>query len=369
MARMWSRDDQVVVIVGAGATRADAARNLPDHRKPPLDRMFFGEATRTYPEMVARIRYYLLENYGRDLDRPENDSLEDVIAVLYADSYDPALMPIAFPLFQDLIRLYNRHLAHTTNGIRIRQAGCLRGILARLLLADVPPENITVVTFNQDIQIEKALASLASKKRYSRVGTILEFPGCYRFDERPVVTGPDGGPLFRRGSASHEGVAVLKLHGSLNWYSRHASPDLSQVRLFDPGRKLLVTRRMEIYPDMGFSQEGRGRTRWNTFPIVVPPVAAKARIMHDRVKPLWSLAGQSLREATSVIIFGYSCPAMDFESANLIGRSLQSSTRCRRLTIIDIEPRTVARYYHLTGCKEFAYFASAKAALTSMTPQ
>jgi hypothetical protein len=144
------------------------------------------------------------------------------------------------------------------------------------------------------------------------------------------------------------------------------SPNLSQIRLFHPGRKLLVTMRMAIDPDMGFAQEGRGRTGWNTFPIVVPPVAAKARIMHDRIRPLWALAGESLREATSVIIFGYSCPAVDFESANLIGRSLQSGARCARLTVIDIEPQTVARYYHLTGCKEFAYFASARAALAAM---
>jgi len=367
MAPVRSRPDRVVLVIGAGATRADAPANLPGYRKPPLDRKFFAEAARLHPDATARIRYYLLYTYGRDLSMQENDSLESVMAVLYADSYDPALSPTAFPLFQELIRLYNRRLAETTNRMRVRQAGYLRGILARLLRARVPPENITVVTFNQDIQIEKALASLASKKSYSGAGTILDFPGCYRFDERPVVTGPKRGLLFKRGSASHDGVAVLKLHGSLNWYSRHTSPQLSQVRLFDPGRKLLVTTRMEIDPDMGFAQEGRGRTTWNTFPIVVPPVAAKARIIHDRIKPLWSLAEQCLREASSVIIFGYSCPAMDFESANLIGRSLQSSARCGRLTIIDIEPRTVARYYQLTGCKEFRYFATAKAASSAMT--
>lgn len=61
-----------------------------------------------------------------------------------------------------------------------------------------------------------------------------------------------------------------------------------------------------------------------TFPVVVPPVTHKSSILPDALGPVWELVERRLIEANEVIVFGYSCPALDFESANLLRRSLSA---------------------------------------------
>ena len=104
------------------------------------------------------------------------------------------------------------------------------------------------------------------------------------------------------------------------------------------------------------------RTKF-TFPVIVPPVVHKSGILHQSLRPLWQIAEEKLREADRVIVFGYSCPPNDWESANLIARALSANKRAIETSIIDPDPGVVLRYKGLGNLRSLNYYTSADAYL------
>ena len=107
---------KIVLLLGAGSTRSEGIRgNLP-----PLDNNFFTESRRTNKEEVESIREYFGDNYNLDICDNDRgyDSLEYVMVRLFADSNDTSIKQIAYKNFLNLIKLFNRRLADTTNEIK-----------------------------------------------------------------------------------------------------------------------------------------------------------------------------------------------------------------------------------------------------------
>ena len=67
--------------------------------------------------MVGRVRRYMMTTYDRDILAEENDRLEAVMGQVYTDVFNPALEDRALGVFRELLRLFTRRLALTTNGI------------------------------------------------------------------------------------------------------------------------------------------------------------------------------------------------------------------------------------------------------------
>lgn len=158
------------------------------------------------------------------------------------------------------------------------------------------------MTFNQDIQIEKALHAIAGTK--TRLGQrTFAFPGCYRLAFKGGLTAPrrNRGALFGS-DRDFFGVSLLKLHDSLNWYSAHNTPNPSKRAIFDPRRTIGITRRQAI--DTGMLLTTLPKKAKFTFPIVIPPVVNKAGILHHDLQAVWSEAEERLRVADRVIVFG-----------------------------------------------------------------
>ena len=215
--------DAVVLVFGADAL------NKPLKAQPPLDRGFFANTLRSKSPhtWTTQTMNYMKKHYGTDIAQEGNDSLEMVMAVLYADIYGGALAEEAFPVLRGLIMLFLRRLAETTNDIPMTRKSFLYRIIVRFLNAGVRPRNLTIVSFNQDIQAEKALEAIAA--RQGRAGEdVFTFPNCYQLPKSVRVTEPtrSSTPKFERTNGTEQGVSILKLHGSLNWYSRHNTPQL-----------------------------------------------------------------------------------------------------------------------------------------------
>jgi len=87
----------------------------------------------------------------------------------------------------------------------------------------------------------------------------------------------------------------------------------------------------------------------------------KAAIIHRDLHPIWELAEKALAEAGEIIVFGYSCPAADFESANLIRRAVRNGTNPSSFVVIDPNPKVFHRYVDVTNLDHLAYFRSADA--------
>lgn len=348
-------EDRVVVILGAGATLADGLRK-PQTGQPPLDRGFFSNVLPQYGVVLTPVVKYMQEHYGAGLRDPGRDSLERVMAILYTDVFGGGLEQEAYAALLTLIRVFVYRLATTTNDIRMTPRSLLYRLIVGFLNDGVPPANITIVTFNQDIQVEKALDAMQNAKR--RAGQpIFCFPHCYNLPNQARLSAPSdpGQARFNVGPDNAEGITVLKLHGSLNWYSLHNSPTPTKGKLFDPTRKLGITRRKSIKTDMTLDVKPGARAIY-TFPIVVPPVVHKSGILHQDLKPVWALAEKRLQSADRVIIFGYSCPINDWESANLLCRALTGNRGLVEISVIDPEPAVLHRYVDLGNLSNVSYY-------------
>lgn len=355
-------EERVAIILGAGATRAEAMRK-PDARRPPLDRGFFSQAIRARVIGLGPVSKYMRDHYNESLDDPARDSLERVMAILYTDLFGGDLEHEAYSALRTLTQIFVRRLAETTNDIPIHSKRRLYRLIIGFLNKGVLPANITLITFNQDIQAEKTLDAIRETQLRAKQ-TVFSFPGCYRLPRPVRVTGPVGGDtnVFDANEQGEDGIAVLKLHGSLNWYSRHNSSAPSRKRLFDPARQIAITTRKEINPSMTLELPDRSTLKF-TVPIVIPPVVHKSGILHNDLKPVWTLAEERLGAADRVVIFGYSCPPNDWESANLVCRAIRRERRRSEVSVIDPDPRALLRYVELGGLEAVNYYASASAYL------
>lgn len=155
-------------------------------------------------------------------------------------------------------------------------------------------------------------------------------------------------------------VRVLKLHGSLNWYSKHTSAEPSPDALFRSDRYLSITRRRMISPAMPYTG---GKRITYTFPVVVPPVTHKSAVLHEAMQSVWGEAERAVRESDELIIFGYSCPPLDFESSNQLRRAQRA--RDTHICVIDPNGEVAARYIDLLSPQRLSYFPSAAAFLAA----
>jgi hypothetical protein len=355
----------LVLLLGAGATVSDVATRSRTSR-PPLDRWFFSVSSRAGNQMqVARIARYMHDTYDVLINNSAHDSLEEVMGQLYTDLLNPALRSTARPAFLDLLRLFNERLATTTNNIRATQKRYLYRILSYYLGEGIAPSDITIVTFNQDLQAEKILELLSAKARWKRsTHQIFNFPGCYELGV-PIqrITAPSGSsiPTFPQALFDPDCIRVYKLHGSLNWYSTHNSRTPSTEAMFNPTRNLSITRRRDIYMDMTFN--GPTRTT-HALPVVIPPVTHKTSVLHDSLRSVWTRAETKIADAEHLVIFGYSCPALDFEASNMLRRSQLSSGHARTISLIDPDPAVATRFVSLLNPSKLVYYPSADAFLT-----
>lgn len=138
-----------VLIVGAGASRAEAiANNISNDDLPPLDNDFFdiaeGHATNHHLERVKR---YLNNNYSIDIANGFKARMEESFGLIYSDTMIDPMPKGAKLAFSALCRIYAKVIANTTNGIDIKNDGPLATLIKRLLQIN----ELVIITFNQDL--------------------------------------------------------------------------------------------------------------------------------------------------------------------------------------------------------------------------
>jgi hypothetical protein len=292
--------------------------------------------------------------YGLEILRRDHDSLEQVMSQIYTDMFNPYLRTGATTAFRGLLNLFTRRLAATTNTIEPNNRRVFYRIIVALLSAGVMPRDITVVTFNQDLQIEKCLALLRGVARWGHLSKeLFNFPGCYRIGA-PDVTGPSRGDTFSTDPVVSGALRVLKLHGSLNWYSTHGSRNPTPAAMFRADRHISITRRQHILTTMMRKRPYRSSY---TLPVIVPPVSHKSAVLHQTLQSVWREAEDALRKADDVLIFGYSCPPLDVESSSLLRRSLR--VHRPHVTVVDPAAGVAARYIELLEPKMLLYYPTA----------
>lgn len=350
-----------VIIVGAGSTLSDAA-NKPIKNRPPLDSGFFKDASRVGYNELKSVEDYLEDIYDFDPKSYPRDSLEAVMAIIYADIYNPKLADRALKTFLKLITLFNKRIADTTNSLKPTSRFRLYRIISKILDSGISPQEICIITFNQDIQIEKILSKLQKTNRATKNGRIFNFPYCYEIpDADELLSYPSGSSrgitLFKKGDSSDSGVCLLKLHGSLNWYSKHQTKSIPRNSILSQTKTFHITSRESILSGMTYTTNRN--IKYHTFPLIIPPVTHKAGILHNKIYVLWEKAEYALKTAEEIMVFGYSCPQNDFESANLLRRTIRQNTNIRNFSVIDPNPEIFQRYVELTGLDSMHYYRGA----------
>lgn len=372
--------ENVVIVVGAGSTYSDGLSaqrggRLGRSYLPPLNTGFFRGCRKgddNVTGLLKSVRESLADIYAVDPLEESNDNLEDLLVKVYCDvlsaeaSGRKRRKAPREDLFMNLIRLLNARMTETTNNLEAAKTSNIGRIVSRYLSAPLfaserfAPENICLVTFNYDLHIEKNLQRLAGLKMFEKHGgQIFNFPHLYELGEDIDTTAPQGNvPEFAKTASPQAGrVLLLKLHGSLNWYSRHKSVNPPISALFNPGRDIQVTPRTDVDTDMRFVQKRSSAT----YPVVIPPIVGKAFVFHQRIKKIWARAQTRLRAATEAVIFGYSFPSGDRESVNMLENTIgKKGGNCRHVSVINPDPSVITRMGMIPKNKPVTIFHNAE---------
>lgn len=156
------------------------------------------------------------------------------------------------------------------------------------------------ISFNYDTVLEGALDSLGADYTYG-------FGNEVNYD-------PDARCKHVR-LPSSDTVAVLKLHGSMNWGNT--------------GRKITVYNR---YDSQNLDK---------TPPLLIPPTWRK--VFRKELALTWDGAINALSTATRIIVIGFSLPPTDVHFKYLLAAGLQRNISLRELTFVNPQFRTYDR--------------------------
>jgi len=341
--------NKTVVILGAGAVRAAAGRRAIAKR-PPLDCDFIDIARKVNPILCDRVEKQLRQVVG-DYATEVLRSLESATTLLYLKAIDSAPKAPAHRTFLDQLNLLWEVIAKTTNPMRVGPRSLLYRLLRREIQQLGNPDDITVITFNYDLAIERTLDEIQKHDERS----LFSFPECYRLPAAIGVTPIRGRTDVFASKTGVKGIAVLKLHGSLNWQSTHTSREPTPRALFNTSRKMTVVDCSQVRHNLRLQ---KGRTVYMK-PIILPPVTGKRGLLHDHMATVWDEARRALKSATRIVVLGYSCPPLDFEARMLLGECVQP-TVLSELRVVDPNPAVAARFVSLCGVPSVNVFVSAE---------
>jgi len=185
----------------------------------------------------------------------------------------------------------------------------------------------TVVTFNWDITIERALWN----------------EGLAFWYHNSLETDKDS-------------VTILKPHGSIDWFQQKHLSGVSKN-----GNVMKLDTKVAVYTKFNFS-ENPGLLRFQ--PVIVPPVAAKEFPFYV-LKRTWRSVYRKISRATSLNILGYSLPKEDLFARLVLGRALRTNRiraergqkRPLRVLVVNPDESTEITFRRLVGpgVKRFSF--------------
>lgn len=340
--------------MGAGAIRA-AAGYKALAKRPPLDRDFFEIASKTRPSLCVIVRHKMKQLVG-SYSSEALQSLENTTTFLYLKAIDSSPKSPAHRAFLYQLQLIEDVLANTTNDLPTGPSSLLYRLIRRELNGLASPEQLTIITFNYDLMIERVLDELQKHDATK----LFTFPGCYRLPADTPMTEVEDCLPYEASGSQHGGIAVLKLHGSLNWSSTHRSKSPAPTALFSPDRKMHILNTKRMSSSLTWKKASR---MLYLKPIILPPVTGKRGLLHNNLSSVWVHAASALKQASRLVIFGYSCPPLDFEAKILLGENVQPS-RTNDLTVVDPNIAIARRFISLCGVAGCQVYTSMQALLS-----
>ncbi|MBN1972385.1 MAG: hypothetical protein JW787_02005 [Sedimentisphaerales bacterium] len=363
------------LIIGAGATFADANKKGFRYELPPLDKNFFWNHHISYSYSKAKdgktykasgwnsfimydLNNYFRKKYGYDIytkDSP-NDSLEKVLRNLYTDIFIAESTKEAEELLVGLMTLLNNLISTSTARIKLSMRNKLIRIINKLINDCKSQEDLTIISYNFDLQVEKSLHYIASV--YPRFKSYFDFPNCYCLPSNSYkLTAPknDNSKIFDSGKQDTrklKSIKILKPHGSLNWFSLYPAKSSLLTHIIK-SKNIMISRRVLLTKNLTFQGE-------KTFPVVIPPLVNKGTFIRSTViNNVWNKMRNELKKCSRLVVYGYSCPEADTESFNLLSQVFTESRLIKELDIINPDPSIITRLQDAVRSPIIHYYKNA----------
>jgi len=368
---------KIVLILGAGST-LDNAKSHNDYDNPPLDKHFFRRTSsflvnnlKMDPKKRKKLldRFECLKDYFQkrhhiNICANSKDSLEKIASTLFKDVRTKAF-PDSYLVFLAFLMILCDILGETTNEMGNDRENPLYRIIDSYLKEGVNPDNITIISFNYDIFAEKVLATIAlHSQHYCQINSldpdsvVYYLQNGYELDlqssDITLPPRPIQGYFPRNPGMNKFGIKILKLHGSLNWYSLYPSK-MSFALMYNKNRKLKVSGEKAIYSSLLKYRDPNGRVH-KTLPIIVPPIKKKTQIFHSKILNLWPKAKKALINADEILIYGYSCPRSDKECQKLLKTAIYDNKKITAVSVINPDPDICDRYIELLNPKKILWY-------------
>jgi hypothetical protein len=357
----------ICLVLGAGASLANAQHFRPlrmQHSLPPLDYTFFDKVQALKIAPQPELRHYAQRlGRGNPFLPNSNARMEEFFKDVFGDFQDLEEDAGVQAAYEQLVALYLRVMRDTTNWMtEDRYTG---GPVGQLLAhAAEAHESVDVITFNHDLLIENEIlkrARLSGKwcleRGYGTFSNVLQFQNVTGASASAATVFPTHTPTCQHSP----GIRVLKLHGSLNWYIRMQGAHPSRRFLTGNAQRppILCSRRRVVPTQLRWSKpKGKGRSRWLTWPTVVPPVQGKETLIRNLFREIWQDAEASLQDAHAVVFFGYSLPELDMSAERLFKRALGANSDLEWVDVINPAPASAARYASVARAIPVRWFHS-----------
>lgn len=212
------------------------------------------------------------------------------------------------------------------------------GLMAGYFNEGRPERRDTIITFNYDMLIERALTGLGRNFTYA-LGPDLE-----------AYWKPAGHSLGMTRLVPVS-LQLLKLHGSLNWGSSVANREMMKFFQWPmveiAGKEDQESRSYGLVPavdrlnadwplsdDFVLIHQNYDALRQNNFiPLLAPPTWQK--MLTGALSRVWNAAVGALSTATNVVILGYSVPATDQHFRYLLAAGLQDNISLRKVYFVN----------------------------------
>lgn len=341
---------KVVIIIGAGSTLAEALPRKPARKYlPPLDTTFFELCRISRLPGRKQIQTYMTYNYGIN-PFSGNYRMEEVFNYIYSDVFSSKPPKDCLKAYWSLVSMYVMAIGRTTN----RLSGVSRYGISRLLrhiYNNYTKSDITFITFNQDIMIEKAIEYTASTKYYSTIP--WDITETYGLDFETWFHVPKN--AFMRGNGSS--IKIIKLHGSINWVYRVRSGSDPRNSLRNPRGKLNCINSKLLYTSLIFKPHKRSI---DLIPLIIPPIIEKTSRYKRTIGDLWQIASSTIKSANKLIVYGYSFPETDFSARSLFKRSIFTNTQLDEIIVIDTDPKIASKIFSIGSINRAHYYTSVK---------
>jgi hypothetical protein len=357
------------LVLGAGAL-ADALHFRPHrmrHTRPPLDTTFFQVVQARGIALGSDLTRYLRDVIGIEptAERLAGVRMEEIFKDAFFDLQENRADEVAHAGYVALVELYLRVLRETTNWLApdVRRGGPVGRLIAAA--ADQSDE-VAIITFNHDLVIENEV----NRRAHLRARWCLDH-GYGSVGQSLRLVAPTASaalfPLHADGGCDHtRQIRILKLHGSLNWVVRlsGSKPTANYLTGGAGSGPVLLLPTRTLTERTVFVRQGQGRTQWDTWPVVVPPVYAK-QALRSAVHDAWDDARTAVTEADRVVFFGYSLPVIDVEAEKLFERALAQNDAVQWIDVIDPGAAAASRYAGLAPAFPVRWYPSLTAFLAA----